>query len=317
MNNMDYQIRHPKNNKEISNVFGMLNVCFPKIDRAYFIKRFLGDTYYNKRNTYLLIKDNSIISHVQLFKKKIYCYGKQLPIVGLGAICTLPEYRNRGYCKTLLRKVIQDIKNTSAPLIILFTRIPQFYEGLKFSKTIRKYYLLKKREEKSEGLLELKGVKIRRFNFDRDILSIMEIYEKSFKGHFGPSVREFKDWQLQLSYFNEDKKLFLVLEDKKEIKAYIRCKRSNRDNQKLIDIVELASKIQDNSFLIYFLNYLFKSTYTDCLGIDSRLIKEDLSKFFEVDVKDNSLLMYRFMKKHKIINISKMKEIIFLESDAF
>ena len=105
---MDYQIRHPKNNREIYNVFGMLEVCFPKIDRAYFIKRFLGEPNYNKKNTYLLIKDGSIISHAQLFKKKIYCYGKQLPIMGLGAICTLPEYRNRGYSKALLKKAIQD-----------------------------------------------------------------------------------------------------------------------------------------------------------------------------------------------------------------
>jgi len=314
---MEYQIRHPKNNAEICNVFGILEVCFPKIDNAYFIKRFLGDPHYNKRNSYLLIKNNSIISHAQLFKKKIYCYGKQLPIVGLGAICTLPEYRNRGYSKALLKKAIQDIRNTSAPLMLLFTRVPQLYEGLKFSRTTRKYHLLKKRKVKSEKLPGLKGIKIRRFNFDRDILSVMDIYEKYFKCHFGPSVREFKDWQSQLSYFNEDKRLFLVLEDKQGVKAYIRCKRSSLEKQKLIEIVELASKNQDNSSLIYLLNYIFKSTDAYCLGIDSRLIKEDLSKFFDVNVKDNALLMYRFIKKHKTINASNMKEITFLESDAF
>lgn len=314
---MDYQIRHPKNNREIYNVFGMLEVCFPKIDKAYFIKRFLGDPNYNKRHTYLLIKDGSIISHAQLFKKKIYCYGKQLPIVGLGAICTLPEYRNRGYSKALLKNAIQDIKNTSAPLMLLFTRVPQLYEGLKFSRTTRKYYLLKKRKVKSEKLPGLNGIKIRRFNFDRDILSVMDIYEKYFKYHFGPSVREFKDWQSQLSYFNEDKKLFLVLEDKQGLKAYIRCKRSSLEHQKLIEIVELASKIQGKSILIYILNHLFESTDADCLGMDSRLVAADLSEFFEVNMRDNSLLMYRFIKKHKKIDDSKMKEIIFLESDAF
>lgn len=314
---MKYQIRHPQNIQEISNVFDMLKECFPKTGRGYFVKRILGDPNYHKRHAYLLTKDNSFISHVHLFKKKIYYYGKQLPVIGLGAICTLPEYRNRGYCKALLRKVIQSIRGNHAPFIILFTRVPRVYERLGFSKITERYYLLEKKREKEEKLLGRKGLRIRKFNFNKDILSVMRIYEDSFKCHFGPAVRGFKDWLLQLSYFNEDKKLFLVLEDNKEIKAYIRCKRTKMINPKIINVVEIASGSEDNGFLIYLLKYLFKITGADYLKIDSRLSRAALSVFFKVKVKDDFLLMYRFTKRDKEINRLKMKEMLFLESDAF
>jgi predicted acetyltransferase len=315
---MDYQIRNPKDIKEINNIFSMLEECFPKIDRAYFIKRILGDPYYEKKNTYLLIKDNSFVSHIQIFKKKIYYYGKQLPIVGLGAICTSPTYRRKGYCRRLLEKIIQDIENEQVELIILFTRLHQFYEKIKFSKIVGRHYLLKQKEGRVMLPLKCKQLKVRSFNFNKDILPIMEIYENFFSCYFGPSVREFKDWQLQLSYFNEDRKLFLILEEKNEIKAYIRCKRSERSNQKVINIVEFATKDKDSNFLIYLLNYLFKSTNTDYLSIADKFIRDDLSKFFEIKLKDNSLLMYKLIKENnKEIDKLKMEEMFFLESDAF
>lgn len=309
---MGYQVRSPKDKEEIKKVFKMLKQCFPKIKRSYFAKRILQDPDYQRANTRLLIKDNSLVSHVQLFKKKIYFYGKRLPIVGLGAICTLPAYRNRGYCQKLLEKTIQDIESQTPVFIILFTRILEFYEKLKFSKIVRKFYLLKKKSE--DIFCQRNGIKVRRFNPRKDLKAVIKIYHHFYHSYFGPVVRKIEDWQAQLSYFNEDKRLFLVSEKKGKLKAYIRCKRPK---QGLIDVVEFATDDKENNFLPYLLQYVLKFTDADYLRIDSRLVRGELSAFFTIKKEDNTLLMYRPIGKRCRINKLKMEEITFLESDTF
>jgi len=311
---LNYQIKHPKNIQQINSALNVVRECFYNINRAYFVKRILGDTCYRKKYTYLLTKNNSIISHTQLFKKNIYYQGKQLRVIGLGFICTIPKYRNQGYSTKLLKRIIRDISRERASLIILFTRIPKFYERLGFSKVLRKYYLV---ERRNKPVLKNQRIGIRKFDFDKDVLSLIEIYENFFIRHFGAVVRDFKDWQSQLSYFNEDKKLFLVLEDKNEIKAYIRCKRSKLNTRNIIDIIEFASKGSYGYSLIHFMQYLFKFADTDYIRINSKLVDMDLSVFFKVKEENNTVLMYKFLNKIKGITGSNMKDMVYSESDAF
>jgi len=288
----DYQIRHPRNSNEINAVFDMLEKCFSKVNRAYFLKRILGDISYSKKNTYILTKENKLISHVHLFRQKIYYYGDELLTVGLGAICTFPEYRNKGYCLKLLKEVIHNLSKEKACLLTLLTKIPDFYKRLGFIGIEKENYLFKLKQKKPIEFSN-KRIKIRRFNFEKDILSVMNIHADYFKDYFGPAVRGFRDWIIQFSYFNEDKKLFLVIEEAQEIKAYIRCKIINQLSEKVIDIVEYASNENNSSHLTLLLSHVSRIANINCLRVGKKIVENSLSKFSNLKVKKDSLIMYK------------------------
>ncbi len=312
----DYQIRHPRNSNEVGAVFDMLQRCFPRVNRVYFLKRILGDISYARRNTYILTKENKLISHVHLFRQKIHYYGDKLSVVGLGAICTFPEYRNKGYCLKLLKKVIHNLRKEKVCLLTLLTKIPDFYKKLGFIGIEKERYLLKPKKKKPVELSS-KKIKVRRFNFEKDILSVMDIYGDYFKDYFGPAVRGFRDWIMQFSHFNEDKRLFLVIEEGQEIKAYIRCKVINQPPGKVIDIVEYASKENNSSYLTLLLSHVSRIANINCLRVDKKIVKNSFSKFSNSRIKRDSLIMYKLLNKKLLFSKTGMQEFSFLEADTF
>lgn len=300
-------IRNPKNEIEVSEIIDMLEICFPKMKREYFIRRILGDNNYRSSHTFILTKNNRIVSHAQIFNKKVWWDGVKINFIGLGFICTLPEFRNYGYSTSLLRYLI---KEKGPSVLGLFTKIPRYYEKLGFSVIPRKRIVIKKTDYRSS--LDRK-LRIRKFDFENDIFSVMNIYKDYFSLLNGPIVRGFCDWQSQLSYFDEDKKLFLVLETGNEIKAYVRCRQPKYQPNK-IDIVEYGSI--DKNFMPDFIQYLF--SISDVQEINSYKVFSDghIMENFEVAEELDTLMMLKCKKKY-LNNAIDNDKICFLQADGF
>lgn len=307
---MDYKIRNPRDSKEVGKVFELLESCFPRLGRKYFIKRILGDPAYRKSDTYILINGGRIVSHAHLFAKKIWNGGKKVRFTGLGAICTLPEFRNKGYASTLIREIV---RRRETPIMGLFTRIPEYYRQFGFSVIPREKFVIKKDDWPD---FNISGARIRRFNFHKDILRVIEIHRRFFSRLTGFTARESGNWKSQWSYFNEDKKLFLVLTVQGKIRAYIRCKRLKYLQRKSIEIVEFASKDKAVEYMPYFISQLFK-----LYGIGEAVVSKiyfSRNKLNSKNIKkvSDSSMMLR-LDRRKLSLFRKNKKLCYLEADGF
>lgn len=306
---MTCAVRHPANKREVSEIFSMLEICFPGMDRAYFTKRILGDSSYNKSNTFVLVKDHHIVSHAHLFNKRIWWKTGKIPFVGLGFICTLPEFRNRGYATELLRYVV---KKKDAYLLGLFTKIPGYYKKLGFKTVPRKQFIMRR-----VGFRKLlaSGIKIRRFSFSKDILPVINIHKNYFARKTGIVDRPFNDWKNQLSYFDENKRFFLVAESDGRLMAYLRCKVKNKMPDKA-EIVEYASIDKGGSTILDFISYLFSKLNVNETSGWSHFLKPVLKNSPAFDGKIDDKMMIRFNKTYREGTVGQ-DEMYFLESDGF
>lgn len=304
------KIRNPKNKKEALKIISILSRCFPQMKKTYFIKRILRDSSYDKSNTFILVRDNTIISHLQLFEKNI-CWGeKRARFLGLGFICTLPEYRNKGYAKQLLRYIV---KEKGRYLLGLFTKIADCYREFGFEVVPRKRIIIKKRDFRNSSA---PGIKIRRFNFGKDILPVMSIHKNYFSGQTGIINRPFEDWKNQLSYFDEEKRFFLVAESRGRIKAYIRCKLKEIDSKSNIEIVEYAFVNKSDGLISNFISYLFnKFNINEARGWYS-FLKYALNNAADFEEEVDFKMMIRFNELYKR-RVMDRYGLCFFESDGF
>ncbi len=307
---MDFLMKKPGDNMEIREIFDLLSICFPKMSREYFVRRILKDPGYETANTLIMTVNNRIVSHAQIFDKKISWNNRgKARFLGLGFICTRPEYRGRGYATKLLRK----ITNTNDDCIFgLFTKIPDYYKKLGFKPVPRKKIIIKKSSfvDPPDSCL-----KIRRFKPGVDLSRVRFIHKACFDKQPGIIARSPADWKAQLSYFNEERKLFLVAELNGKIVAYIRSKLIKPSKSK-IEIVEYASSGNQINTISDFMAFLFnKCGITEVKGW-KKLLLPALGCASAYKEEIDTKMMLKLNGKYKRDNISK-KGLCFLESDGF
>ncbi len=301
-------IRNLRTKKETNEVLSLLKICFPKLKKSYFVNRIFNDPGYRKSLSYVFIKDGRIVSYAQLFKKKVWWGGEKVPFIGFGFICTHPEFRNKGYATELLRNVI---KKNNTGLSVLFTKVPEYYERLGFEIVPRRQFIMKKEMFK----IAYSQVEIRRFKFNIDIPFVMRMHKNFFRHRAVVFPRSLKDWQNQLAYFNEEKKLFLVAYSRGLLKAYIRCKLC-KVNPKMVEIVEYASFDRDSNFMPDFANFIFSKFRADEVKLQENFFPPVLRNYRGIKCEMDHKMMLRFNNR----NLRKaVKENIacFLEADGF
>lgn len=306
---MDFPIRNPVNRKESRQSIALLNVCFPKMDRRYFIKRILENPGHRLTDTFIMTTNNRIISHAQVFRRNIFWANSKADFLGLGFICTMPGYRNKGYATQILKKIIGE---NNACLIGLFTKISDYYKKLGFTVVPRKKVSIIKRTffKNPEP-----GIRIRKFNFGKDIRPLMKIHKVFFNCRIGIIYRTLSDWRSQLSYFNEEKNLFLVAEYNKKIEGYIRCKLIKPSNSR-IEIVEFAARNNNIGLISDFIAFLFNKRGIDEIKSWSFFLKPAFKYASGHKEETDTKMMLRFNRAYRQSDI-KNNEICFLESDGF
>ncbi|MGI6073972.1 MAG: GNAT family N-acetyltransferase [Fermentimonas sp.] len=126
---------------------------------------------YADENTLLFMDGDKAVSSLQMLDYYFTFHGNEIPVYYLSGLCTLPEYRGRGYMKQLILKSFEVAAERKVPLVIL---VPQeewlidFYDKYGFVHTF----------EKSDApLLSVKDILI---NNDGDLEKAYYEFDKHF-----------------------------------------------------------------------------------------------------------------------------------------
>ena len=113
----------------------MWKICFGDSD-AYM------DIYFNHKyrneNTLIYIEDQKPVASLQMLCYNFSFHGSEIPIAYLSGLCTLPDYRSRGYMKQLIINSYQVAKEREAPLMVLVPQdkgVMSYYERFGFAQT--------------------------------------------------------------------------------------------------------------------------------------------------------------------------------------
>jgi len=93
---------------------------------------------YRNENTLILIFDNKPVASLQMLIYNFTFHGKEIPLVYLSGLCTLPEYRGRGYMKDLIVRSYEVARERNIPIMAL---VPQdegllnYYHKFGFAQT--------------------------------------------------------------------------------------------------------------------------------------------------------------------------------------
>lgn len=74
---------------------------------------------YKDENTLIYIEEGKVVASLQMLPYTITFYGSEIPFGYLSGLCTLPEYRNKGYMSQLINKAHQVLSDRGIALSIL------------------------------------------------------------------------------------------------------------------------------------------------------------------------------------------------------
>lgn len=126
----------------------MWKICFG--DTEEFMDIFFTDKYRNE-NTLIYIEDNMPVASLQMLPYTIRFYGETIPFAYLAGLCTLPEYRRRGYMEQLILEAHSVLSQRGIPLAILIPAedwLYGFYEKYGYQQVF----------DKSEELIPLNKI---------------------------------------------------------------------------------------------------------------------------------------------------------------
>lgn len=93
---------------------------------------------YRNENTLLYIEDSKPVASLQMLFYTFTFHGVEIPIIYLSGLCTLPEYRSRGYMKQLIIRSYQVANDRGVPLMVLVPQdegVMDYYSKFGFVKT--------------------------------------------------------------------------------------------------------------------------------------------------------------------------------------
>lgn len=174
-------------------------------------------SYKNRENMRIMKEEQKIISVVNFLSRKILIEGTPISAGSIGAVCTHPNYRGRGYSSKVLKDVENRMKEIGVNLcLISSTRSLYKNWGASEVKNCRRYKIF-------AGLLTLKFI-VREYR-EEDILPIKKIY--NFQGT--RYLRLGRDFETLIDSgafpFGDTSYKRYVLEDKDGLRGYIILKK--------------------------------------------------------------------------------------------
>ena len=105
----------------------MLTMCFTQPhDVVFRDQRYFCEPYPNRwiiRN-----EQRAIVAHIGVHEKAVEANGERFPIGGIAEVCVHPDYRGRGYVRTMLRCIHAWLAERGFVFSVLFGR-PCLYES--------------------------------------------------------------------------------------------------------------------------------------------------------------------------------------------
>lgn len=156
---------------------------------------------------YALFKDDEFLGNAALIPFKLYFQDVIIEIIGVGAVATMPAYRNKGIAKRLMRYCMQIVDGRGLPAA-LFTELEEVYRGHGF-ESVNQEYLACTIEygQFDTNLFEFEIID----SINDSLLSeLQDIYDNSAIID-GKVVRDDSYWQMYKMFFNPYPKPKIIL----------------------------------------------------------------------------------------------------------
>jgi predicted acetyltransferase len=147
----------------------------------------------NNQDVYCIFNDEILTSKLHLLQLEIWIGKQKFSMGGIAGVATYPEYRRKGFVRSLISHSLEQMKNQDLTLSMLHPFNIDFYRkyGWEVFAYVDRLYLIKK------DLLPMKEVKglVRRFNKNSYPEELHGIYEQYSKKHNGMLVRTQEWWK--------------------------------------------------------------------------------------------------------------------------
>lgn len=256
----------------------MWKVCFEDTDA--FIDLIFTQKY-RPENTLVYFENDIAVASLQMHPYTISFYGEETSFAYLAGLCTLPEYRNKGYMAQLINETHRILKVRNIPLAILIPAedwLFRFYEKFDYEQVF---------DKSEEPIYSL-----------NKILAENPTLESAYS--FFDSLYRHKDFCVQKSF--EDFKT--IVEEYK-----------NDGSPEKYNLAGMA-RIIDNSYLLKLfaiknpsLNIRIK-TENEVYLIDNSIVRKTQKK---PDIEINSRMLCRLLFGYKTNELNKPLQTLFTE----
>lgn len=137
------------------------------------------DNYYRDQDSFVLVKDDEIVSTLQVRNKTLSLFDKNIRCSYIGGVLTREKYQRQGYMKQLLDHVLDEI-STRDLITVLRAYDSSIYEPFGFQNVIDscEYYI-------NSSLVPDLGIDgIVLDPKSKDLLAVYDKFTKYFTGHF-------------------------------------------------------------------------------------------------------------------------------------
>lgn len=210
---MGVNFRSAQNRDEVEQVFDFILEDNPQLSRHTLSNKVIDHPTFELWQTRIAEKNGEIVGTIQIFHKKIWLHGVQLPIAGLGhfRIDSNADFE----AAALFEHTLNLLKEFGHSLVIVFSEDTRLFENLGlFPMPLIEYKFEK------FAAYDTKGV--RPFDEGKDLPRVMEIYHTFNSDRDGPICRTENDWRAQVEFYTGDSYPFWVIEQEGSVVGYLR-----------------------------------------------------------------------------------------------
>ena len=177
---------------ERDEIVDLISAVFVEKCRPRYASQHYQDSSYELDQSRVCVVDGKIVSYVRVSDRSMYIGEAVVKLGGIGMVVTSEEHRRRGYSSALLRDAIAYMEVQNYDLSLLFTTIQPFYIPLGWAAFPQTSFELELHDKKA---FAPSGWKSRRFDFERDLTQISQIYDEHNRGRTGTVLRPEKLWR--------------------------------------------------------------------------------------------------------------------------
>lgn len=191
------EIRSAKES-ELEQVVALNCIAFNPNQHERYWQYVRGDSSYRLSQTRVVVVNDSVVSTLRVWERRIRIGASLVMMGGIGGVCTDPKYRGVGYASALMRDTIGYLKTRGYDLGVLFTIIPEaFYHRLGWTSLPLHGFSVAC--EVGGGTVVSSEWQVRGFNVETDLDAVASIHNIANAQQSGTVSRTRAYWDMKPS----------------------------------------------------------------------------------------------------------------------
>ena len=191
--------------------------------REYFAARYRGFLGARPEHSRIVLSNGRIVSHIRVFERRIRFGTAFVKCGAIGDVLTHPDHRRKGYGLRLLNDATEYFRERNIPLCMIHSGVFGFYSKGGWSRYPEPQWSVDVEAYEDDGPNIDGDFSVRRFERGNELERIMEIYRADTADRTFALERTDEYWKNHFHWMGKEREdMFLVLERKGEIVAYVR-----------------------------------------------------------------------------------------------